>query len=72
MNTKQLLKKIETEKPDIFGGIARLRAMYKNPNNSENGRVLLRCQIFGYCNALRDAGAVTETERRTIYCYITL
>ena len=61
--TKETLNRL----PMIYrGNIEAYKASYKRGNTADKERA------FGYINALRDAGIITETERRVLISYVTV
>lgn len=66
MTTRELLEKMPKT---VRWKIDDLRKDYKNEALS---RDKVRAQIYGYTNGLRDAGLITESERRTLYVYATV
>ena len=66
MTTKATLEKIA---PEIRSDIEEIRKDYKNPNVNKD---LVRARLSGYTKALKSAGIITESERRTLFIYGTI
>ena len=67
--TKQILDRIKSDNYNIFMDIVILKSRY---NRKEKNRDIVLAEIRGYLMALRQLGFITETEKRVLYCYITL
>ncbi len=66
MTTREVLEKM----PKIVRWkIDDLRKDYKN---EALNKYEVRAQIYGYTNGLRDAGLITESERKTLLVYATI
>ena len=67
--TKQTLDRIKSDNYNIFMDIVILKSRY---NRKKENRDIALAEIRGYLMALRHLGFITETEKRVLYCYITL
>ena len=62
--TKDTLAKL----PDVYKStIETFKTIYQRTGDKET-----RARAGGYITALRDAGIITETEKRTLLCYVTI
>ena len=69
MTTKDVLERM----PDgILSQIKRYKTQYKKQTINFQKQYAIREGIAGYVNGLRDAGFITEQERKMLYTYTTL
>ena len=64
--TRETLEKLPA---NIRTALERLKKDYKNEALQTDE---VRKEIYGYTNALRDGGIITERQRQLLYCYCTL
>ena len=62
--TQRTLEKLPEH---VLEHIERLRVNYKRCNNETN-----RLASYNYTLGLKDAGLITEVEKRALFCYTTL
>lgn len=67
--TKRTLERIEKENVKVFNTIKNLKDRH---NQDKFNHDIIHSEIRGYLVALRDTGFITESERKCLFCYITL
>lgn len=67
--TREVLKKVEKANPSIRSHIEMLRKDYNREGANKDLIGTASCQ---YGMGLRDAGLITEQERRTLFIYTTV
>lgn len=67
--TKQVLNKLPKE---IRANIEHYKESYNLFDEGSSYKHEERSRMAGYIHGLRDAGLITETERRILFCYMTV
>ena len=67
--TKKTLKRIEEANINVYYNIKSLKEAY---NNDTTDCTIIKAETRGYLMALQQTGFISETERRILFCYITL
>jgi hypothetical protein len=65
--TKHLLERIERENANVFANIKSLKSWY-----GTGEREIVLAEIRGFLMGLKLTGFITESEKRCLFCYITL
>lgn len=68
MTTRQTLEKVPV---NVVDRIETIRKYYNNPD-FEKDRSAIRAELYGYTAGLRDAGLITEQDRKTLFIYGTV
>lgn len=67
--TKQILERIKKDNVNVYSNIKSLKEWYGR--NTENRNVVM-AEVRGYLTGLRQLNFITETEKRLLFCYVTL
>ena len=65
--TKEILERIERENANVFANIKSLKEWYKTGEQA-----IVLAEIRGFLTGLKLTGFIKESERRVLFCYITL
>ena len=69
MSTRETLDKLPT---NILNNIEALKQRYNDERFAGDIKPAIRSYLSAYLLGLRDSGVITETEKRLLYCYVTL